>query len=100
MEDITLTLASKTEFSFADFAIWAGIFVLVMVLGFVVVVMLRRKMLADDGASESGLAMTIEQVEQMHDKGMISDEEFATMRRGILGIGAPEEKSPESEDEI
>ncbi|MCK5113242.1 MAG: SHOCT domain-containing protein [Phycisphaerae bacterium] len=100
MEDIIVIAAGKAGFSFTELAIWAGIFVLVMVLGFVVVVLLRKKMLADDRASESGFAMTIEQVEQMHDKGMISDEEFAAMRRGILGIGAPEKKSPESEDEI
>ena len=35
-----------------------------------------------------------------HVKGMISDEEFAAMRRGILGVGIPEKKSDKSEDAI
>ena len=87
-------------FDLVKFCIWAGVFALVLVLVFIAVMVLRKKILQSSGSTESKLALTIEQIEEMHVKGMISDEEFAAMRRGILGVETPKEKSAESEDVI
>ena len=99
MQDIGLIVVSESGFNFVEFCIWAGAFALVLVLVFIVVIKLR-KLVQKDGTTESESALTIEQLEEMHVKGMISDEEFAAMRRGILGIETPEEKSAKSEDAI
>ena len=96
---ICLMAAGGSGFNFAEFCLWAGAFALVMILVFIVVMVLRKKILLNSNSAESGYALTIEQLEQMHDKGMISDEEFTVMRRGIMGVGTPEKKTPESEND-
>ena len=100
MEDISLIAAGGSGFDFVEFCIRGGVLALVLVLVFIAVVLLRKKFLANKGLAESENALTIEQIEEMHTKGMISDEEFAVMRRVVLGIGTPAEKSAKSEDDI
>ena len=99
MRNINLIASGALGFNFVEFCIWSGAFALMLMLTFIVVMRLR-KLVRNDGTTESESALTIEQLEEMHVKGMISDEEFATMRRCILGIGTPKEKSAKSEDAI
>ena len=99
MQNINLIANGESGFSFIEFCIWAGAFALMLMLTFIVVMRLRR-FVQNGGAGDSESALTIEQIEEMHTKGMISDEEFAAMRRGILGIRTPNEKSAKSEDDI
>ena len=96
MRDINLIASG---FSLVEFSIWCGAFALAMILTFIVVVRLR-KFMKDGPAVESESALKIQQLEQIHTKGMISDEEFATMRRGILGIGAPDKKATKNQDAV
>jgi hypothetical protein len=73
-----------------------------MLLGFLVLRWLRRRAHEPFDDLPPG-GMTIEQVEQMHERGLISDEEFSAMRRIILGLKGPEEKgsfSPGNDDII
>ena len=98
MQNINLIAAGESGFDFVEFGIWAGALALVMVVVFIAVTMLRKKILLSNSSAKSKSALTIEQLEEMHVKGMISDEEFAAMRRGILGVGTPKEKSAKSED--
>ena len=98
MQNIDLIAASGSEFNFVELSTWAGAFALVLVLVFIVVMVLRKKILQNSGSTES--ALTIEQLEEMHTKGMISDKEFTAMRRGVLGVEAPDENSAKSKDDI
>ena len=99
MRNINLIASNALGFELVEFFIWCGAFALAMILTFIIVVRLR-KFMKDGGAVESESALKIQQLEQMHTKGMISDEEFAAMRRGILGIGTPEEKTTENQDAV
>jgi len=98
MQNINMIAVDGSGFDFVEFSIWAGALVLILVLVFIVVMVLRKKILQNSGSTKS--ALTIEQLEEMHTKGMISDEEFTAMRRGIFGIGMTEEKSAKSKDAI
>ena len=99
MQNIIIA-ASESEFNFVELCIWAGALALVLVVAFIAVTVLRKKILLSNSSAESKFALTIEQLEEMHVNGMISDEEFAAMRRGILDVGIPEKKSDKSKDDI
>lgn len=65
-------------------AMWIAALVLVAVLGGVALFWIRRLLLSEEPpASATGL--TLQDVREMHQRGVMSDEEFAAAKRVILG---------------
>ena len=60
--------------------------VVVWVAAFVVVLKLKKMVKIGANNSDSSDGMNMERIEQIHAAGMISDEEFAKMRRVLLGL--------------
>jgi hypothetical protein len=84
-----------------------GIVLAGMVVGFFLFRWLKKRFDPRLGPSEQdggGGGWTMEQAEDMHESGQISDEEFSVLRRAILGlVGKEEEKhseTPPSDDTI
>lgn len=90
MRNINLIASGALGFNFVELCIVAGIFALVLVVVFAVVMKLR-KLIETDDSSKTQSALTIEQLEDMFGRGMISEGEFAAMRCDILDIDPPEE---------
>lgn len=69
-----------------DLAVYGGIVIgAILVLGVILVAMRRRF----GGEQPQGADdFSVEQVERLRRSGAISDEEFATLRRRALGLGA------------
>ncbi len=65
-----------------------GAIVVLIVLG-VAVMALRRRLLAE---GEAGGGLDMETLQRQHRAGEISEEEFKTLRRAILGLPAEESR--------
>jgi hypothetical protein len=62
----------------AQVGMWVGLLIVLVVVGSIVVVALRRRMLSkDDVASE---VLTLSDLRTMRDKGLLSTEEYDAMR--------------------
>lgn len=78
-----------------------------MVAGFFLIRWLKKRFDPRLRPSEDhfgGGGWTMEQAEDMHESGRISDEEFSVLRRAILGLGGKEDEknseSPADDDRI
>lgn len=63
-----------------------GVIVALIVLG-VAVLSVRRRLLGG-GPADSGAALDMETLQRQHREGAISEEEFRTLRRALLGLAS------------
>lgn len=70
--------------------VWIGLIVLIVMIGTVGMVIVRRRYFSDDGAELSGEPLTLHDLREMRDAGRVDDEEYERLRAMILGeAGAP-----------
>ena len=74
-----------------DMALYGGIVIAAILALGVLLVAMRRRLHGQPG--RGGGDLSVEQVEQLRRNGTISDEEFATLRRRALGLGAARAES-------
>lgn len=73
-----------------------------LVLGFFLARWLKTRYDTSRDASAEPAGMSLQQMEKLHERGLISDEEFQRMRRVALGLDAGREKpsTPDGPDGI
>lgn len=76
-------------------AFWLAVVVAALVLLGLVAYVLRR-WVGRDADGPAGPGFSIEQIEQLHSQGRISDEEFRILRRRALPLDTPGGKNPAS----
>jgi len=78
------------------------ILIIVWVISFIVILKLKKMFTIGTKSNNSFEGMSMERLENIHDSGMISDDEFAKMRRALLGLppadGEKSKKIPPSGD--
>ena len=83
--------ASGTGFS--DVAIWLAVLGLLVIVGGVVLLHLRRRMGRDESAPPTGF--TLHDLREMHARGELTDEEFQRARTALLaGVRRSADESP------
>jgi len=65
--------------------IWIGVLIVVVLVGAVVILAIRRRLLDGSGDTHTMDGTLLERIERMRREGEISDEEFRRARDGILG---------------
>lgn len=73
-----MLLAQTNKAGTADALLWIGLLILVVIVGSLVVVALRRKML--DNASADQETITMSDLRAMVEKGQLSQDEYDVMR--------------------
>jgi len=76
-----------------DFMLIGGILIGVMILGGVILLLLRRKLLGGPHTAPEADAM--EQLQSVYERGLMTDQEFRRARRASLGLPAEEPPPPE-----
>ena len=84
-----MSVAASLPSGYSGVLIWGSIgIVVVMGLGFVLM-WFRRKYHPSNMADDAGATFSMQSIEDMRDKGLISDEEFRRLRVGALGLAPP-----------
>ncbi len=65
--------------------VWIGLIVLIVMIGTVGMVIVRRRYFSDDGAELSGEPLTLHDLREMRDAGRVDDEEYERLRAMIVG---------------
>ncbi len=82
-------VAATSAKSFDDVApvlIWIGALMGAVVLGLVILLVVRRRMVIDDlGDSDASLGLTLHDLRTMRGEGMIDEEEFERMKLLVVG---------------
>ena len=76
--------------------VWSLVLVVIIVVGFLVVLRVKRWVNAPDASSEAGF--TLSDLRRMHKEGRMTDEEFEKAR--TLIIGAAKAPRPASDSEL
>jgi hypothetical protein len=82
---------------------YCAIFIGLMMLGYFVLRWCKARYDPRGGTTTEPAGMSLEEMENLHEKGLISDEEFQRLRRVALGIdpARPEKSSiPDQPDDI
>ena len=78
---------------FSDVAIWLAVLGLLVIVGGVVLLHLRRRMGRDESAPPTGF--TLHDLREMHARGELTDEEFQRARTALLaGVRRSADESP------
>lgn len=84
---------------------WIGVLIVVVLLGFMVVLTLRKRLM-DDGASQADSPFMLADLRRMHHQGDLSDEQYERARQRLIGMpaaavdepaGAPQASEPVDE---
>lgn len=77
--------------------LWAGVLIVVAMVGGVVIAMVRRNMLGEPDAGDDG--SMLDQMRRMVDRGEMSQQEFDLARRKIIerAQAARESRAPDSD---
>ena len=73
-----------------------GVFIAVLIAAFIVLYQVRKKTDPRRKGSDDYSGLTMESIDNMYDAGMISREEFTSLRRALLGL--PGEKKTVTSD--
>jgi hypothetical protein len=83
--------------AFSDLAPWLGILGLVVIVGGVVLLRLRRRIREDEGTPTVGF--TLHDLREMHARGELTDEEFQRARDALVdGVRRAAERAPDDRD--
>ena len=95
---ITIRLRVLAMPSWGDLLIHGGIFLAVVIVLAAAVIGLRRRhqrTVSEPLEAFCTRGFSIEELERLHGRGLISDEEFASLRRRALGVHAQAGKNPD-----
>lgn len=74
--------------------VWIGLIVLIVMIGTVGMVIVRRRYFNDDGAELSGEPLTLHDLRAMREAGRVDDEEYERLRAMILGEAGARPATP------
>jgi len=78
MQPVVGQAAQPSTAQAAQVGMWVGLLIVLVVVGSIVVLALRRRMLSKDDAA--GAVLTLSDLRTMRDKGLLSSEEYDAMR--------------------
>jgi len=91
--DMMFQLGSCALFAAAgrigELLIWAGVMILALMLLGSAILWLRGRLFAHPARGEGDGGFTINQLEDLHRSGQLSEAEFRRLRRASLGLGIP-----------
>lgn len=83
MASITLFLAAAPPQSMTQVWVWSGILVAVLLVGFVVIVLVRR-MISESGMDQKEI-FSLSDLRKLHAAGEMTDEEFEAAKAAVIG---------------
>lgn len=98
--DVLLAQAGRSGGDMGQFLVWVGILIIVVVIGTIVLLLIRRKMETQRGEDPGGFT-TMEDMRAMVDRGEMSKEEYEQVRKAMIekiqqSKNAPGEQTRES----
>lgn len=80
----------------ASVIVWGLVLIVVLLAAGAVLGLARKRWLASirGGGGSAGSGFSIERLEELHEQGQISDEEFERLRREVLGLTAAGNRPP------
>jgi uncharacterized membrane protein len=74
-------LATSTGGTFSEVALWGAVLIIVVLIGWMVISAIRRRMNADTGAA---VGYTLHDLRRMRESGELSEEEFQRARQAMI----------------
>lgn len=92
-------MLAQSEYGMGDVFLWAAALVVLVILGFGLVTLVKKRINTDEAPKPLSAGFTLSDLRQMHDSGQLTDAEFERAKSKIIAVAkAPVPKPVEKKN--